>query len=177
MNPLVGTAAERAPGDRTDGPRSAGPSVLRAVGVEKRFRRGVWPRRRTVEVLKRASLEVYSGEFVGLVGENGSGKSTLMQIIVGLLARDGEWSNVRAGSAIAHRLSFAVIYIGIGALIGAVVSAPLEGSLLVMLAFSLDVFLRAPDDQQRRRDRRLHPDSQRRQSVDRRRGRAGITEC
>lgn len=30
-----------------------------------------------------------AGELVGLVGENGSGKSTLMQIIVGLLARDG----------------------------------------------------------------------------------------
>jgi ABC-type multidrug transport system ATPase subunit len=29
------------------------------------------------------------GELVGLVGENGSGKSVLMQVIVGLLARDG----------------------------------------------------------------------------------------
>ena len=37
-------------------------------------------------------------------------------------------------------VSFAVIYIGIGALIGAVVTAPLEGSLLVMLVFSLDAF-------------------------------------
>jgi ABC-type multidrug transport system ATPase subunit len=32
---------------------------------------------------------VRPGELVGLVGENGSGKSVLMQIIVGLLARDG----------------------------------------------------------------------------------------
>jgi ABC-type Mn2+/Zn2+ transport system ATPase subunit len=32
---------------------------------------------------------VCSGELVGLVGENGSGKSTLMQIVVGLLKRDG----------------------------------------------------------------------------------------
>jgi ABC-type multidrug transport system ATPase subunit len=32
---------------------------------------------------------VCSGELVGLVGENGSGKSTLMQIVVGLLGRDG----------------------------------------------------------------------------------------
>lgn len=37
-------------------------------------------------------------------------------------------------------LVFAVIYIGIGALIGALVRAPLEGSLLVVLVFSLDVF-------------------------------------
>ncbi|HWB68431.1 MAG TPA: ABC transporter ATP-binding protein [Solirubrobacterales bacterium] len=45
--------------------------------------------RRTIEVLKGASLEVAPGELVGLVGENGSGKSTLMQIVVGLLKRDG----------------------------------------------------------------------------------------
>lgn len=37
-------------------------------------------------------------------------------------------------------LGFATIYIGIGALIGAFVSGPLEGSLLVMLVFSVDVF-------------------------------------
>jgi ABC-2 type transport system ATP-binding protein len=63
--------------------------VLRAEDVQKAFHRGVWPRRRTVAVLKGASLMVCQGELVGLVGENGSGKSTLMQIIVGLLARDG----------------------------------------------------------------------------------------
>lgn len=64
-------------------------TVLTARGVEKSFHRGIWPLRRTVEVLKGASLEVQAGELVGLVGENGSGKSTLMQIIVGLLKRDG----------------------------------------------------------------------------------------
>jgi ABC-2 type transport system ATP-binding protein len=47
------------------------------------------PRRRTIEVLKGADLEIGAGEMVGLVGENGSGKSTLMQIVVGLLGRDG----------------------------------------------------------------------------------------
>jgi hypothetical protein len=36
--------------------------------------------------------------------------------------------------------AFAAIYIGIGALVGALVSAPLEGSLLVILVFSLDAF-------------------------------------
>jgi len=35
-------------------------------------------------------LDVRPGELVGLVGENGSGKSVMMQVIVGLLARDGE---------------------------------------------------------------------------------------
>lgn len=65
-----------------------GHCVLRVEEVQKAFHRGIWPRRRTVEVLKGASLMVCRGELVGLVGENGSGKSTLMQIIVGLLARD-----------------------------------------------------------------------------------------
>jgi ABC-type multidrug transport system ATPase subunit len=64
------------------------PAVLRVSGVEKSFHRGLWPRRRTIQVLKGACLEVGAGELVGLVGENGSGKSTLMQIIVGLLKRD-----------------------------------------------------------------------------------------
>ena len=62
--------------------------VLRVEAVTKSFHRGVWPLRRTVEVLKGASLDVRVGELVGLVGENGSGKSTLMQIVVGLLDRD-----------------------------------------------------------------------------------------
>ena len=63
-------------------------AVLRVRGVEKSFHRGIWPRRRTIPVLKGACLEIMPGELVGLVGENGSGKSTLMQIIVGLLKRD-----------------------------------------------------------------------------------------
>jgi ABC-2 type transport system ATP-binding protein len=63
-------------------------AVLEVRDVSKRFHRGIWPRRRTIEVLKGASLEVRAGELVGLVGENGSGKSTLMQIVVGLLKRD-----------------------------------------------------------------------------------------
>ena len=66
----------------------AGGIVLRADGIAKSFHRGVWPFRRTIEVLKGAALEVRAGELVGLVGENGSGKSTLMQIVVGLLRRD-----------------------------------------------------------------------------------------
>ena len=63
--------------------------VLSIEGVTKAFRSGPPWHRRRVEVLRGASLDVRPGELVGLVGENGSGKSTLMQIIVGLLARDG----------------------------------------------------------------------------------------
>jgi ABC-type multidrug transport system ATPase subunit len=62
--------------------------VLVVSDVVKTFRRGIWPRRRRIEVLNGTSLTVGAGELVGLVGENGSGKSTLMQIVVGLLSRD-----------------------------------------------------------------------------------------
>ncbi len=67
---------------------SSAPAILRVDEVAKSFRRGPPWHRRTVKVLRGASLHVRAGELVGLVGENGSGKSTLMQIIVGLLARD-----------------------------------------------------------------------------------------
>ena len=66
-----------------------GHCVLRVEALEKSFHRGWPPRRRRIEVLRGAGLMVCSGELVGLVGENGSGKSTLMQIVVGLLGRDG----------------------------------------------------------------------------------------
>ena len=62
--------------------------VLVVGDVTKAFASGPPWRRRRVEVLRGASLEVRPGELVGLVGENGSGKSTLMQVMVGLLARD-----------------------------------------------------------------------------------------
>src|SRR5512132_4027591 len=62
--------------------------VLEVAGVTKAFASGPPWRRRRVEVLRGATLEVRPGELVGLVGENGSGKSTLMQVVVGLLARD-----------------------------------------------------------------------------------------
>jgi ABC-2 type transport system ATP-binding protein len=63
--------------------------VLMVDGVTKAFGHGPPWHRRRVEVLRGASLQVRPGELVGLVGENGSGKSVMMQVIVGLLARDG----------------------------------------------------------------------------------------
>ena len=72
-----------------EGPAVSRGVVLRIQALRKSFHRGLPPRRHTIEVLKGADLEVRAGELVGLVGENGSGKSTLMQIVVGLLKRDG----------------------------------------------------------------------------------------
>lgn len=56
---------------------------------------------------------------------------------VTLALRSGIEHPAHAAAAI---LAFALIYIGIGATIGSVVKAPLEGSLLVVLVFSIDAF-------------------------------------
>lgn len=73
-----------------------GEPVLIARGIAKAYRRGVWPVRRVVQVLRGVDLTLFRGEVVGLVGENGSGKSTLMKIVVGALAAD-EGNMTRAG--------------------------------------------------------------------------------
>ncbi len=67
--------------------RGSGP-VLEASGIVKTYTRGLWPRRRSIEVLVGADIVLGQGEIVGLVGENGSGKSTLMKILVGSIDRD-----------------------------------------------------------------------------------------
>lgn len=56
---------------------------------------------------------------------------------VTLLLRSGIEHPAHAAAAV---LAFALIYTGIGALIGAFVSDPLNGSLLVVLVFAVDVF-------------------------------------
>lgn len=63
--------------------------VVAARGITKSYRRRGLFRRRRLQVLRGADIELRPREIVGLVGENGSGKSTLMKILVGSLARDG----------------------------------------------------------------------------------------
>jgi len=70
-----------------DGKALTAPS-LEGAGLEKSYRRGIWPVRREHQVLRGACLALYPGEVAGLVGENGAGKSTLMKILVGALAPD-----------------------------------------------------------------------------------------
>ena len=68
-------------------------------------------------------------------------------LLLGLIVSAAAFVTLWLRSGVGHPLhavvaifSFAVIYIGIGALIGAVVKGQLEGSLLVILIFSLDAF-------------------------------------
>jgi hypothetical protein len=68
-------------------------------------------------------------------------------LLLGVTVSAAAFATLWLRSGIGHPLhaavaifAFAAIYIGIGALIGALVSGPLEGSLLVILVFSLDAF-------------------------------------
>lgn len=56
---------------------------------------------------------------------------------IALLLRTGPVHPWHAGAAV---LAFALIYLAVGVLVGAVISAPLEGSLAVTFVFLLDVF-------------------------------------
>jgi ABC-2 type transport system ATP-binding protein len=55
--------------------------AVEAVDVTKRFG--------DVTAVDRASLEVWPGEVVGLLGANGAGKTTLVRVLLGLLAPSG----------------------------------------------------------------------------------------
>ncbi len=90
------TAVTTAAGPGSSGGKSPGVPLLEASGIEKSYRRGIWPARREHQVLRGVDLALYPGEVAGLVGENGAGKSTLMKILVGALAADAG-SVTRAG--------------------------------------------------------------------------------
>ena len=56
-------------------------SLVEAEGISKKYLKGSFE-------LKPASLQVKSGDIIGVVGENGNGKTTLLRCIAGQLAID-----------------------------------------------------------------------------------------
>jgi peptide/nickel transport system ATP-binding protein len=63
-----------------------GHALRGAVQPGKHWRR---QEEQAVEAVRDASLEIYEGEVVAVVGETGSGKTTLGRLLVGLLEADG----------------------------------------------------------------------------------------
>ena len=76
-------AAEPEPARR---PAAAAGAVLAVDGLVKTYssRHGLLAKAVRIEAVKRLSLELAVGEFLGVVGESGSGKSTLARLLVGL---------------------------------------------------------------------------------------------
>ncbi|MBS1567177.1 MAG: ABC transporter ATP-binding protein [Bacteroidetes bacterium] len=62
-------------------PVRQGVSLVEAEGVSKTYRRGRFS-------LQRISLQVHTGDILGVVGENGNGKTTLLRCLAGQLALD-----------------------------------------------------------------------------------------
>ena len=55
-------------------------TIVRVIGVTKSFRMG----KQEVQALKGIDLEIFSGEYISIMGPSGSGKSTLFNMIGGL---------------------------------------------------------------------------------------------
>ncbi|MDF1664675.1 MAG: ATP-binding cassette domain-containing protein [Planctomycetota bacterium] len=74
--------------------------ILKAEGLAKRFalRRGFF-RKEVIEAVSRASLELYTGETVALVGESGGGKTSLVNMLSGLTIPDEGHIQDSAGQA------------------------------------------------------------------------------
>ena len=67
-------------------------SLLSIQGVSKNFAE--------IEALQGISLEIYSGEIVGLVGSNGAGKTTLLRLMAGVYKPTSGSVNLSNGQAV-----------------------------------------------------------------------------
>jgi len=85
-----------------------GEPVIRSKGVTKRYRTGLFRRRR--EALLGVDLEVFKGELLGIAGPNGSGKSTWMRLVSGVEVQSAGELEVLGGStadtSVRRRLGF-----------------------------------------------------------------------
>lgn len=79
-------------------------SVLRAESLGKRYR--------SRKVVSGLSLEVHSGEIVGLLGPNGSGKTTVLNLISGALKSDAGSVSLR-GQALEKLPAFRIAREGV----------------------------------------------------------------
>lgn len=72
--------------DQTSPGRTAAPpgALLRGTELIKSYHKG----RQTIPVLRGASLEIFAGEHLAIIGQSGSGKSTLMHLLATLDAPD-----------------------------------------------------------------------------------------
>src|SRR6202008_2661584 len=83
-----------------------------ARDLRKTFRTG-WLRRRRIEALRGASLQVPRGAIFGLLGPNGAGKTTLLSILATLVLPDSGSATVlghdvvRDALALRQRLNLA----------------------------------------------------------------------
>ena len=82
--------------------------AIRASGIVKRYGH--------LEALRGASLDLYPGEIIALVGDNGAGKSTFTKVLCGAVTPDeGElsfWGEPRSVTSIheAHELGVHTVY-------------------------------------------------------------------
>ncbi|MCW5621207.1 MAG: sugar ABC transporter ATP-binding protein, partial [Burkholderiales bacterium] len=72
---------DHAPDTQTTAPHATGAPLLRAHGLTKHYG--------GLRAVHEATLDLYAGEVVALVGDNGAGKSTFVKMLSGVVTPDG----------------------------------------------------------------------------------------
>ena len=90
LKPHAGARRTDPSGERASGERA--PAVLQVVDIVRDFprkRRSLWHAAPRLRAVDHVSMQVRSGETVGLVGQSGSGKSSLLKVILALESSQG----------------------------------------------------------------------------------------